>query len=364
VKLYLDSDFVTRPPRVFRRKRGGSYYIRQQIAGRDVWRSLHTSDKREAEYLAIGIWLARQRESIKQIIPAIKIKIDFSIESYFESPEFAELAESTQRSRRCNIEAFGAWCSARRIQYPDQITPDAATEYLASLGRTNKTFNNVLGELRGLFSRGGYNPFADIKNRQTRKGDTASRKFRALTDDEIDTIKSAILSSKIRNRDEWHDAVVIASQTGLRYKDIALLRWESLKRDDMGPYLELSPHKTEAKTGGSVVYIRLTHELDALFERLKSALRLSFHVLPGLASAYRHNPNLATLPFSALMERVGIRDASFHCIRVSVVSKAAKAGIDLEDFGGVVGHSTERQTRAYNRAALEIDMDKIVAMRI
>ena len=368
MKLFnLQSDFIGRPPRPM--LRGKVYYIRQRIAGRDVWRSLHTRDKREAEFLALEIWRMRQTGQIKSIIPAPPMKLELIWDTYTKKERFQMLSASTQASKSVNWNAFISWCRERRIAYPHQLTPELCVEFLERNGSKNKTFNNALGDLRLVLSEGGadVNPFGQVQKRSTTRttDDKKSQQFNAFSDQDVERILDYLATSDVRHRDEWIAACRIASMTGLRYKDVAALRFDSIQRDERGPFLCLSPSKTSAKTGNRVVYIRLTQELNDLLNERRWRVAGDY-VLPGLHDDYiRTDKNgklmspQATKPFLKVCKRLGI-SGSFHSFRVTFVTKAAKAGIDLEELGGVVGHSTKTQTQAYNRAALEIDISAIL----
>ena len=366
--LHFASDFMGRPPRPM--LRGRVYYIRQRIGGKDVWRSLHTRDKREAEYLAVEIWRMRQDDRVKAIIPAPPRTLAVVWEAYIQSDSFVLLSEATRMTKTINWNAFFNWCKARKINYPHQLNPEVCIEFLERNGSKNKTFNNTLSDLRLILEKGGanVNPFDHIPKRSTTRttAEKASDRFNAFSDRDIARILDYLQGSNIKHRDEWVAACHIARMTGLRYKDIALLRFDSIRRDERGFYLCLSPCKTATKTGGKVVYIRLTHELRELLEDRRNRV-VGEYVLPGLhADYFRTNKNgkplssHATQPFLKICERLGI-DGSFHSFRVTLITRAAKAGINLEEFGGVVGHTTEAQTQAYNRAALEIDMERILS---
>lgn len=369
--LHFQSDFIGRPPRPM--LRGKVYYIRQRIAGRDVWRSLHTRDKREAEYLALEIWRMRQTEQVKSIIPAPPRKLELIWETYTNSDRFKMLSDSTQASKSVNWNAFISWCRQRRITYPRQLTPELCVEFLERNGSRNKTFNNTLGDLRLVLNEGGadVNAFEQVDKRSTTRttAEKQSTQFNAFSDRDVERILDYLATSDVRHRDEWIAACRIASMTGLRYKDVALLRFDSIQRDDRGPFLCLSPSKTSAKTGNRLVYIRLTSELNELLKERRTIVVGEF-VLPGLHGDYlrvdkngKSMQSQATKPFLKVCKRLGI-DGSFHSFRVTFVTKAAKAGIDLEELGGVVGHSTKTQTQAYNRAALEIDISEILSASI
>ena len=369
--LHFASDFIGRPPRPM--LRGKVYYIRQRIGGKDVWRSLHTRDKREAEYLAVEIWRMRQTDQVKSIIPTPPRKLALVWETYTRTERFQMLSESTQASKTVNWNAFMSWCRDRRISYPHQLTPELCIEFLERNGAKNKTFNNALGDLRLVLNEGGadINAFEQIAKRSTTRttDDKKSQQFNAFSDRDVERILDYLATSDVRHREEWIAACRIASMTGLRYKDVASLQFDSIQRDDRGAFLCLSPSKTAAKTGNRLVYIRLTPGLNDLLNERRWRVAGDY-VLPGLHEDYiRTDKNgkpmasQATKPFLKVCKRLGI-DGSFHSFRVTFITKAAKAGVDLEELGGIVGHSTKTQTQAYNRSALEIDISDILRASI
>lgn len=366
-KLFFNTDFRGRPPKPM--LRGKIYYIRYRAFGKDIWRSLHTSDKREAEYLAVEIWRNWQTEKVQEMIPAPPRGLDLVWTRYTETESFAQLSELTRNSKRVQWEAFAKWCRERKVKYAHQLTKEACVEYLTRNNQKNKTFNNILGDLKLVLAYGGAekNPFDAIERRSTKRttAEKASTSFNLITDAETEKLLAYIKTSNMTHREEWHDAALLSSKTALRYKDIALLRFDSVKYDGRGAYLELVPEKTKAKTGGKSVYIRLVQVASDLLETRRMTTAGDY-VFPALQAEYSKTDkngkplgSQATKPFLKICSRLGI-NASFHSFRVSVITKAAKAGIDLESFGGVVGHSTSGQTEAYNRAALEIDLSDIL----
>ncbi|MGE4302181.1 MAG: tyrosine-type recombinase/integrase [Victivallaceae bacterium] len=359
-KMHLMTDMVGKPPKPF--KRGRVYYIRLHIGQIDTWRSLRTGDRREAEYLAYEIWRAQQRANVRDIIPAYAPPMGAIWSGYTGTQSYAALAPSTRETRKRNWMAFDAWAEAHRVRAIDQLRPDVCEKYLESRGKTNKTFNNVLADLRTVLHGAGVDPcvFDDIKPRSITRGDRVSTHFKAFTDAEIDQLRARIASSKLRARDEWLLAMDIALNTALRFKDVALLRWDSLCADERGHYLEVVPYKTAAKTGGKAVYIRLIPVFASRLMIRRQQINGEY-VLPELAMHYaRHGMN-STRPFMTICAELG-NGGGFHCLRTTVITKAAKAGFDLGSLGGVVGHTTKRQTEAYNRAALDIDMAPILSI--
>lgn len=359
MKLHLKTDFRTRPPRVF--KRGASYYIRQRINGKDVWRSLYTTVKAEAETLAYRIWYYQQSEGVREsLFDTPDISLAFAWTNHIATDRYQLLAPSTKHTREVWWNAFSDYCSTRNITGVHHITPELITAFLDGRGAKNKTFNNARAELmqilRPAFRRLEMSdPFLVVEPKTIRRGERASEQFRAFSDAEIKTILAGLKNSKMKHRMEWVSACNIALYTGLRFKDVALSRWSAIK--GKYEYLEIVPFKTASKTKKAVL-ISIIPEFRELLENLPS-LKKSVYLLPGLAEKY--NEKESSKRFVQFLHRLEITDtdsgkAGFHSFRATVTTKASDAGINLKEFGGVLGHATEAQTQHYNKAALTLDL--------
>lgn len=357
MRLILSTDFRSRVPRPFRRGKKGIFSIRMTIAGRNIWRSLGTTDKREAQYLALEIWRHQQSDIVRSIVPAAPVAVALLWSRYTDTDKCQLLAESTRKTRKKVFEAFVRFCNERRIKYINDISRDAVQQFLeATAGRGKAhTWNNRLSDLSSIFAAVPDipNPCNGIAHRSTKRGDKASVPFRELSRAEIAQILWAIRRSHLTARREWFDACVVALNTGARFKDIALLRFSDVNADRKGNYLAFIPAKTAAKTGGKAVLFRPTAALTGLLQRRRRIVPAGDLVFPFLSE--RVDASSSTL--NDFLHKRGIT-ATFHCFRVTFITSAAREGVDLGDFGGVVGQNPE-QTKAYNRAALDIDLTRI-----
>ena len=355
MKYHLKTDFRTSPPKVFQRKKGGSYYIRQQIGGRDIWRSLKTKNKRDAEALAYRIWYQQQSCELRDILAMPAIPLELAWELHTETEKYQLLADSTKKMRHKYFISFKNWCETRNINTVNELSQDTISIYLSQLGKTNKTFNNVLNDLRQIFRQifeqiKTENPFESIQPRSTTRGDRTSTDFRSFSSDEIKLIFNLLEKSSIEYKDEWIAACKLALYTGLRYKDIALLQWPDIKNNL--EYIELIPHKTKS-TGKSVLIPIAT----PLKETLKNINKTSFYILPGLAASYSDR---STKHFQRLLQRN--RDKfnpgkiGFHSFRATFITWASEAGVELETISGIVGHTSTQMTDHYNKSAITADL--------
>jgi integrase len=232
----------------------------------------------------------------------------------------------------------------------EDIDRAVATRYLSMLGGKAKTWNNIRSDLSAVLP-----VFADTEQRSIKRGESKSDVVRPLDDDEIQKILD-YLDAKACRMDypgEWRMAVIIGLRTGLRFKDVALLKWESIH----GGTLEFIPEKT-ARIGKSVI-MRIPPKLLAMLDGLPKKKEF---VLPGLAESY--DENASTRYFIRMLRRIGIKSdsrgrAGFHSLRVVFATRARAAGIDSELLGGILGHGSKEQTEHYNRASANVDLSII-----
>jgi len=360
MKIHLKTDFTGPPPTPFKRP-NGIYYIRQRVAGRDVWRSLRTKKKSEAVFLALEIWRNRQADLIQSIIKVPALPFPLIWEKYIQTEKFTNLSESTKRTKNVRFVAFKKWADSKKVKTLEELTVIDCEKYLSQCGKTNKTFNNTLNDLKTIFSvlEDSENHFTKIAQRSISAAGRESKVYPAFDDETVQRIFELLENSKLKNKREWIIACKIASVTGLRFKDVALLQKKSIKSDEKSLYIELSPHKTSKKTQNAKVLIRLFGETAQLLKTEMFFKSLDDYVLPVISDNYIRCGENAEQSFLRLLARHGIV-GRFHSFRVSIASKAQKAGVSEKVAGGFLGHTNENQTKHYNRAALEIDMEKVV----
>ena len=369
MSLQLKTDFRGSPPRPF--KRNGVYYIRLTTGRRDIWRSCKTTNRGEAERYSYEVWFQHQKEGAKALLKEPIVSVADIFKQYKETENFKNLKPSTARTRIINANAFSNYAENHRIITFDELTPEFCESFLNTRGRTGKTFNNVRSDLVQIFAQiakqqASENPFEKVPQRSTTRGETASRPKAAFTDEQIQRILEYIRTGTMRNRDEWFRACKIAMYTGLRYEDIALLKYEDITDD----ILELTPKKTE-KVVLKKIIIRIPDELrPEIFPPLQFRGK---YVLPGLAATYpQYNRDGILIggskeplkPFGDVLKKLSIfapagYTIGFHSFRVTLVTKLRQAGYSAEVIGGIVGHTSAVQTEHYNRAALSIDVSKI-----
>lgn len=371
MSIRLKTDFRGSPPRPFRHK-SGIYYIRITSNYRDIWRSCKTRVKREAEEYAYQVWFEFQKSDAKLLLRMPSASIAAEIESYKNTENFKMLKNSTRRIRLSSATAFLSYCREHRIAMFDDLTPEFCEAFLSTRGTTGKTFNNVRSDLIKVFENtsrrlSAKNPFESVPQRLISRGTGASKPKAAFTDEQVRAILSYIAGSgKLKHADEWLKACRIAMYTGLRFEDIALLRYDEITDN----ILEVTPKKTQTVTHKKII-MKLPPELQRDLFRVAS--HDSPYVLPHLAENYPRYDESGELvsgvhdplrPFTKVLERLKIvsppgYSIGFHSFRVTLVTKLRQAGYSAEIIGGLVGHTNRAQTEHYNRAALSIDISRI-----
>jgi integrase len=328
------------------------WYWRQRINGKDVWRSLGTANKKDAEALAYRIWFAGQSEIMRGmvLVPPV-VPLASAWDAHAATERFQLLAASSRAKREQRWRAFAIWAETQKIAGVGDVTVKAAEAYLSSLEGKAKTWNNVRSDLAAVLP-----VFAETPQRSITRGAAASDVVRPLDDAEIARILDYLASPacRVAHAGEWRMAVQIALGTGLRYKDVATLRWDAIHNG----VLTLIPAKT-ARLGKSVL-MRLPPRLRATLDAIP---RSGDHVLPNLAVDY--DETRGTQAFCDMLRRgLGIVSdsrgrAGFHSLRVVFATRARAAGISADLLGGILGHGTEAQTEHYNRSSSEVDLGAV-----
>lgn len=234
---------------------------------------------------------------------------------------------------------FRAFCREIPLRYMDEVTPEIAFDYLSKkcpLETSGKTYNNIKSALNCIFrltlmeSGMEESPFAVIPNRSL-----SSRHQRPFSEEEFRKIYETA-------PEPWKTAVLIAWFTGLRQKDVFLLRWDQID----GDLITTTPAKT-ARFGRSV-RIPLHPQLAAALSALP---RTGSRIL----GAWKYNPGNIVFrrAFGQILDQCGISDSdqgivNFNSLRDSFVTRCDEAGIPRHAIRGLVGHVSDSQTDLYS----------------
>ena len=234
---------------------------------------------------------------------------------------------------------FRAFVKAVNLKYMDEVTPEIAFDYLCSKAPENtsgKNFNNIKSALNAIFrltlldSGMQESPFAKIPNRTL-----SSKHQRPFTEDEFVRIYHAA-------PEPWKTASMIAWFTGLRQKDVFLLRWDQIK----GDVLTTLPAKTARF--GRAVQIPIHPQLA---DALRNLPRCGDRVL----GAWEYDPESVTFRrvFGNLLRNLNIRDNEhgkvvFNSFRDSFITRCDEFGVPRHAIRGIVGHTEDNMTDLYS----------------
>ena len=234
---------------------------------------------------------------------------------------------------------FRAFVKAVNLKYMDEVTPEIAFDYLCSKAPENtsgKNFNNIKSALNAIFrltlldSGMQESPFAKIPNRTL-----SSKHQRPFTEEEFIRIYHAA-------PEPWKTASMIAWFTGLRQKDVFLLRWDQIK----GDVLTTLPAKTARF--GRAVQIPIHPQLA---DALRNLPRCGDRVL----GAWEYDPESEKIKkgFGNILRKLHIRSNErgivvFNSFRDSFVTRCDEAGIPRHAIRGIVGHTGDNMTDLYS----------------
>jgi integrase len=329
--------------------------------GKRIRRSSGTPDREKAVAIEQTLKLAYRGEldrsrlhaMVDLLFPAeaeeaIGVRLADAWEAFVALPE-VQLAESTLRGHRTQWNRFLRWAEEHwpAAQTLAQITPACAVafcDWLREQVPKAKTYNTAKDSVRTvlerLLFRAGLaaNPFNRIPN--LRKVD--SNKGRNFTAQEIARIMTEAQGT------EWEGACLVAMYTGLRYTDVAHLRWECVAEEEF----RLTPSKTAR--------YRITVRIP-MHARIRQWLagreRTGGYVFPGRASRYR--TGRCDLDFGKLLASASVvagpgEVVSFHSWRHTFRTLLAKAGVAKETAQKLGGWTTDiSEDYNHHHAALQ-----------
>lgn len=166
---------------------------------------------------------------------------------------------------------------------------------------------------------------------------------------------------------DWKGAILAGFYTGLRLRDIAEMRWESLD-------FESGIMRIKTKKTGTVLMLPIHEELAAWLKSQRRGIAKApvFPELAGKGTGGRHG---LSGRFKSVMERAGIKgrivragdgkaarqtsSLSFHSLRHSFVSALANAGVSSEMRQKLSGHADDRSHAKYTHHELAKLQDAI-----
>ena len=274
-----------------------------------------------------------------------------------------KLSATSYRKRKNALANFVKWTETNHpnIRHTDQVTATLASEYaqaLATLGRTPKTRINILGDLGAIWnvlekvSDDIHNPWKNLNPKNL-----GGKRLEAFTPDQ----ERAILAAAKRIGKDWYPVCMILRHTGLRYHDVAQLKWSEIKGLDGtgeqarqhsgGAVVRVTPKKTTRH--GITVAVPLIEEACQALRDIRDDGRKGEYCFPVHARNWgRHGGLERVLNFSEVLAAAGIAGKGYtvHCWRHTAATRLAESGAPLDVRKRLLGHREDDTAARYDHA--------------
>lgn len=259
-------------------------------------------------------------------------------------------SEQTEYRRLCMFNRFVKWCGSAfpTAESVQSITGRMAARFaghLADSGLATKTRKNILGELGTIWTilakavDGLANPWANLSPRDVdgRRGDAFSREE-----------EEAVLDAARKVGKDWYPVCMVMRHTGLRYGDVARLKWSDVDMDGM--VMNVTPNKTARK--GITVHPAIIPEVA---DALRDLPRAGEYLFPLHAKWYgnRGRQSREALSFREVLDAAGIKryGITVHSWRHTAASRLAEAGVGKETRKLLLGHTVDDTADRYDHAS-------------
>lgn len=344
-------------------KRGKIWWIKYQANGVVYRQSTRTTKKSVAEAWLANIRVAKNMPTFEDAVEVLrrlyqkpaegKLQIDAAWETYIDLAKAVGKLEIKAKSitdRRNAFRRFARWAEehAATIKYIEGISGPVAAkyaEYLATLKLKAKTRANHIGNLSTVWTvleKAGNeirNPWSSLA-----PTDTDSQRLEPFTPDEEERVLTA---AKAVGKD-WHPVCIIARHTGLRYGDVATMRWADV--DLAAGVIRRKPGKT--KRYGISVTLPI---IPAIAQALAGLTRRGDYLFPLHAHLYgkRGQKRQRALSFREVLDaaQVDAERHTFHSWRHTAATRLADAGASVETRKRILGHRRDEMADRYDHAA-------------
>lgn len=205
--------------------------------------------------------------------------------------------------------------------------------------RSNPTVNRYFSSLSRAFTLAfqewqwiSENPFRRISKLKENGG-----RNRFLSRDELHALLQSCRESK---NPHLYGMVLIAASMGLRFGEIADLRWKHIDFDNGFVNLETTKN-------GSARFVPLPEQVAAYLKERRPAMQPDELVFPSKNPAKRHPYSLIRKAFQKVVQATRLLDFKFHDLRHTAASHMAMNGATQGELMEVLGHRTPTMTRRY-----------------
>ena len=384
-------------PKLFPRGKKGFYYFRRLVDGKDCWVNTKMVDLEEAKKVATKhIRAELSVEAFSHLESSASKLADTYVESLTgkkntrtpisaahqiwidHSKKYNDVITRTRKYYHTIFDRFAVWCKAEDIENVEDVDHSAATRYSKALwesGLGGKAFNDHLKHLSRIFScldaitpLPQRDPFQHQKIARVKKSEAPTEGHHAL---EPKQLKAVIKQSAEEGRD-FRDLIILGSQTGMRLKDAALLKWKSISRQ----FIEIIPFKTIKS--GKPARIPVSPTLHIILAERRADKDKSGYVLPGIAEHYLRNECFVSKKCKQIFEDALGKEAtitmvddndhrqrnvsicSFHSLRTTFMSLLASKDVSTRDAMNIMGWESSEMIQVYEKMLEEArgDSDK------
>ncbi len=216
----------------------------------------------------------------------------------------------------------------------------ALVESLSSKGLRPKTINNTLSILRTCLTTAQEWELVRVVPRI---------RWLRVPDHEIRVLSETEAQRLIDVADDpfWKTLLLFILHTGVRFGEVAALRWEHIHLDGSIPSVDIVRGAARGKAGatktGAHRKMRLSSELRNALERFPRTSDLVFPT----ASGEVMDPASKAKKLWAFCRRAGIAPIGWHVLRHTFATTMANAGIPLPTLQRMLGHTTIKMTMRY-----------------
>lgn len=205
--------------------------------------------------------------------------------------------------------------------------------------RSNPTVNRYFSSLSKAFTIAfqewqwiNENPFRRVSKLKENAG-----RNRFLSRDELNLLLEYCKESK---NPHLYGMVLIAATMGLRFGEIANLRWKHIDFDNGFASLEMTKN-------GDIRFVPLTDQVATHLKDIQRPKFLGEFLFPSKNPAKRHPYSLIRKAFQQAIQKAGIQDFKYHDLRHTCASHLAMNGATQGELMEVMGHRSPTMTRRY-----------------
>lgn len=207
------------------------------------------------------------------------------------------------------------------------------------INRTNSTVNRYFSSLSRAFTLAtlewqwiNENPFRRIEKLKENEG-----RNRFLSKEELHQLLECCKTSK---NPHLYGMVLIAASMGLRFGEVANLKWRHIN-------FEHSFVTLETTKNGDRRYVPLPTQVSAYFNSLDRPKNPDDFLFPSKDPNKRHPPSMIRKAFQNALKNAQIDNFTYHSLRHTCASHLAMNGATQAELMEILGHRSPAMSRRY-----------------